>query len=145
MSELMHWRPFAPRLFSRTFDDVFSDLLQTPKADAQRARRWSPRVDVTENPEAYVIKAEVPGLDPADIELTLKENALILKGEKKSEEAREGESWHVVERSYGGFERVFRFPERVDAEGVSAKAEHGLLTIEVKKAPESQPRKIEVK
>ena len=138
MSNLTHWRPFAPRLFN---DALLRDIFEAPAA---RAETWRPRVDVTETAEAYLLTAEVPGLDPGEIELTLEGKTLTLKGEKTSEEKQEGDTFHVVERSYGSFKRVFRFPGPVATDSVSAKTENGLLKIEVKKVPEVQPRKIEI-
>jgi HSP20 family protein len=102
-------------------------------------------VDVAETEEAYLIKAELPGMNPEEIEVTLKDKTLTLKGEKTTESKREGETWHVVERAHGAFQRTFTFPENVDAGSVSAKSDNGLLTIEVKKVPDAQPHRITIK
>ena len=125
--------------------DVWSDFFaptNSPEGKAETA--WRPNVDVTETPETYLFKLELPGLKPEDVEVTLEDKTLTIKGEKTSEERREGETWHVVERRSGSFKRTFTFPDAVDSESVTAASEHGLLTIEVKKARETQPKRIKI-
>ena len=125
--------------------DAWSDLFAPARATkGKAAAAWSPNVDVTETPEAYVFKLELPGLNPEDVEVTLEDKTLTIKGEKTSEERREGDTWHVVERRSGSFKRTFTFPDAVDGESVAANTEHGLLTIEVKKARETQPKRIKI-
>ncbi|RMG18227.1 MAG: Hsp20/alpha crystallin family protein [Planctomycetota bacterium] len=143
MNKLSPWHPFTP-LYARPFDEVFREFF-APLNDEKKAGTWTPRVDVAETGEAYVIRAELPGLKPEEVEVTLKDKTLTIKGEKTSEQKREGETWHVVERSHGSFQRTFTFPENVDPQSVSAKSEHGLLTVEVRKVPESRPHRIAVK
>lgn len=134
----------APRLFSTrpalVMDDLFRELLEP----GERERAWRPAVDLIETPEAYLIQVELAGIDPEEVEVTLDRDTLTLKGEKRSVERREGESSRVVERRYGSFSRTFRFPAPLAAELVNASSKHGLLTVEVKKAPEAQPRRITV-
>ena len=142
MSKLIPWHYCTPRLH-RSFplaDELFREFFPTSEA----SKVWKPRVDVKETAEAYVIQAEVPGLDSKAIEITIKDKTLTLEGEKTQEEQQEGDRFHTVERSYGSFKRVFRFPEPVDAESVTARSEHGLLTVEIKKVPEIQPKRIEI-
>ena len=130
------------------FDDLYRELLagrpEGAKPEAAQAS-WTPSVDVKETPEAYLIRVELPGLDPKDVEITLQERTLTLSGEKTSEATTDTDRLHVVERTYGSFKRSFTFPELVDAESVSAKTLNGLLTVEVKKVPEVKPKKITIK
>lgn len=144
MTKLAPWYWTPARSWTDTLSpDLFRDLFAKPQR-AKAAPSFTPRVDVVETPEAYLLKLELPGLNPEDVEITLKEKSLTIKGEKASGERSEGETWHVVERRSGSFTRTFTFPEAVDSDSVSATSEHGLLTIEVKKAPETQPKRITI-
>ena len=106
---------------------------------------WTPNVDIKEEAERYVIHADVPGVDPKDIEVTLEDGVLTLSGERKSESRTEEDGWRRVERVSGQFLRRFTLPETVDAEGVSAKGANGVLEIVIPKQAKVQPKKIEVK
>lgn len=142
MSKQSLWSPFGPAVLSHAFnDDFFRGLAPSAKKESTT---WTPRVNVKETETAYLIEAELPGLDPAAVEITLLDKTLTLKGERAAETRQEGERFHLIERSHGSFSRLFNFPETVDAESVSATSEHGLLTIEVKKVPKAQPRRITI-
>jgi HSP20 family protein len=141
MSKLVRWTPFHNSIFN-DFDRLFDTTLRTPAAVAHD---WSIALDVTENEDAYVVKAIVPGINPDDLDVTLENNVLTLKGEVKSDETVEGEQVHIRERRYGSFSRSIRFPVDVNGESVSASYEHGILTLEVPKAEEVKPKRIEVK
>ena len=106
---------------------------------------WAPRVDVKEEADRFMIRADVPGVDPKDIEVNLENGVLSISGERKTEEREESAGWTRVERYSGRFQRSFTLPDTVDAESVSAKGEHGVLEIVIPKLAKLQPRKIEVK
>ncbi len=106
---------------------------------------WAPRVDVKEEAERFLIRADVPGVDPRDIEVSVEDGVLTISGERKTEEREESAGWTRVERHSGRFHRSFTLPETVNAEGVSAKGEHGTLEISIPKQAKAQPKKIEVK
>lgn len=105
---------------------------------------WTPRVDVREEASRFVILADLPGIDPADIEVQMDRNVLTLKGERKSETQDEGAKFTRVERRHGRFERRFTLPESADAEGISASGKHGVLEISIPKKAESSPRRITI-
>jgi HSP20 family protein len=107
--------------------------------------RWLPNVSVTENPEGYVVTAEIPGLVADDVEVTFENQTLSIKGEKKSLVSTEKDNIHVDERRYGTFARAFTFPAPVDAQSVDAETRDGLLTIRLAKAKEAQARRIQIK
>ena len=143
MNYLTRCRPFHTPTRTSLFSDLFEDFFtpaRWPSTDA-----WSPRVDVKETPEGYVLVAELPGLKPEQVEITFDGDVLSLKGERSSEEKREEETFHVVERSSGSFARSFRFPKPVDIESVLAEAKDGIITITVPKAAEIKPKQIEIK
>jgi len=102
-------------------------------------------MDVAETAEQVVVKAEVPGIDPKDINISLQGDVLTVKGEKKSEREEKKESYHLVERSYGAFSRSVALPAAVDADKVEAKYEKGVLTITCPKKETVKPKQIETK
>jgi HSP20 family protein len=105
---------------------------------------WTPRVDVREEAGRFVILADLPGIDPAQIEVQMDKNVLTLKGERKSETQEDGTKFTRVERRYGSFERRFTLPESADAEGISAVGKYGVLEISIPKKPELAPRRIAI-
>lgn len=144
MRYLSELRPLARQAWP-DFEDLFERFF----APAMRARSpegaWSPRIDIVENPAAYVVTAEVPGVDPQNIDVTLTNDTLTIRGQRQREyESRDGDQPHVTERAYGAFERSFTFPTPVSSEGVEAEDANGVITIKVPKSQESQPRKIAI-
>jgi HSP20 family molecular chaperone IbpA len=107
-------------------------------------RRWW--IDVTENDEAITLTAELPGLAEEDVDLTVRDGVVTLKGEKKHERDEEKDNVHVTERSYGSFQRSMPVPDRVDASKISAKFDKGVLKVVMPKKPEAQSaaRKIDI-
>jgi HSP20 family protein len=107
----------------------------------------TPAVDVAENERAFEITAELPGLAEKDIELTLSNDILTIKGEKSEEKEEKKKDYYLSERRYGSFQRSFRLPEGVDADKIEAAFKNGVLTITLPKTAEAQKklRKIEVK
>lgn len=96
-----------------------------------------PSIDIRENDGALIMEAEMPGLDEKDVELTLKDGVLTIKGEKKVERDEKKDDYHIMERRYGSFQRSFRLPESVDEEQVKAAFEKGLLRVTMPKRPEA--------
>ena len=135
MNTLTRWTPFPGKLMNEMLRD-----LAGPRGESS----WSPRIDLKETAEGYVVTAEVPGLDPKAIEITLKDKTLTLKGEKTREEKQEEETLHVLERSYGSFQRTFTFPVPIEGDSVEARSQNGILSISIKKTPEVRPRRIEI-
>lgn len=96
-----------------------------------------PKVDVRENGDAITVEAELPGMEEKDVDVTLRDGILTIKGEKKSERTTKEDDYHMSERSYGSFQRSFRVPDNVDNENISAKLEKGVLHITLPKRPEA--------
>lgn len=105
---------------------------------------WVPAVDIKEEKDRYIIYADVPGVDPKDIEVTMEKGVLSIRGTRASEAAEEHEGYKRVERSRGTFYRRFTLPDTADAERVSAKGRNGVLEVSIPKAEKLQPRKIAV-
>lgn len=105
---------------------------------------WSPAVDIKEQADCYVITADVPGVDPKEIEVTLEEGVLSLKGERSTHEDTERPGFKRIERAHGTFYRRFSLPDGVDTTQVKAHSAHGVLTIEVPKRARPEPRRIDI-
>ena len=105
---------------------------------------WTPAVDVKESDNAFTIIADIPGVDPKDIDVHMENGMLTIKGERESEKKEEKEGYKRVERSYGSFYRRFTMPDTANAEKISAKSRNGVLEITIPKNEKVQPRKISV-
>lgn len=105
---------------------------------------WAPAVDIKETKDAFVIMADIPGVDPKDIDVHMEDGVLSLRGEKESEKKEEGEGYKRVERSCGSFYRRFSLPDTADADKISASSQHGVLEITIPKQEKAHPRKISV-
>jgi len=105
---------------------------------------WAPNVDIYEDKERLVLEAELPGMTRDDFELSVENNVLTLRGERKFEKKTEGDNYHRVERSYGSFTRSFTLPQTVTADGATADFENGVLKVSLPKREETKARKIEI-
>ena len=133
---------FTPRGLGRLFDDAFQGWPFTEGLVLTSA--WWPACDVFEDKEAVKIVAEIPGVRPEDVKLTLENNLLTIRGEKQQQAEERNERVHRYERSYGSFERTFALPGTVDPEKIRAGYEHGILTVTLPKAERARPREIPV-
>ena len=106
---------------------------------------WTPSVDITENDNAFTLLADIPGVDPKDIDISMEKGVLTIKGERKSETVEEKENFRRVERTRGNFYRRFTLPDSADADKIEAKSEHGVLRITIPKQEVAVSRRIEVK
>ncbi|WP_076861416.1 Hsp20/alpha crystallin family protein [Bradyrhizobium mercantei] len=104
-----------------------------------------PRMDVSETDKTIEISAELPGLETKDVQLSLADNTLTIRGEKKSEREEQDKDYHLIERSFGAFSRSVALPEGVKAEDVSAEIAKGVLKVTVKKPAPKQSRQIDIK
>lgn len=146
---LIRWNPEANLLrgrMDRMFNEMLGDIWgQGAGSEEYSARVWAPPVDIRESDEALTFTAELPGLTKDDVSITVENNVLTLAGERKFEKEAKGETFHRVERAYGGFSRSFTLPATVQTDQVEARFEHGVLTISLPKQEESKPRKITIK
>lgn len=106
--------------------------------------QWVPRVDVKEEKDRFVLYADLPGIDPDDIDVSMDKGILTVKGERSSESTQETDRFSRVERSYGSFHRRFALPDSADPDGIQAHGRNGVLEIVIPKRPESSPRRIQV-
>ena len=136
--ELVVWDPF--RSFTG-FDRAFDRFL----GDWPRRSAWSPAVDIEESDDSILLRADLPGVDPKEVTIEVKDNVLTLRGERKLESEDSEKDFRRVERSYGNFTRSFTLPRTVDSENVSASYRHGVLEVTLPKRAEAKPRQIDVK
>ena len=143
---ITHYDPFRDlrtlqdevnRLFSTSFSRSFGD-------DGIARGAWTPGVDIYENKDEIVLEAELPGMKREDFELTIENNVLTLRGERRFEKKDESDSYHRVERAYGAFSRSFTLPQTVSSEGVTAEYKNGVLRVVLKKREEVKARRIEI-
>ncbi|OGP72850.1 MAG: molecular chaperone [Deltaproteobacteria bacterium RBG_16_49_23] len=151
--ELTTWKPFRELTPFRDFDrmgmemdrfwDSFFDI--APKGKTEEGGGWFPYLDVSETKSDIVVKAELPGIDPKDIDISLSDGMLILKGERKSEKEEKDEDYHLVERSYGTFYRSVRLPREVQSNKINASYKDGVLKITLPKTGETKKKEIKIK
>jgi HSP20 family protein len=110
----------------------------------EKTQAWTPRVDVREETERFVILADLPGIDPATIEVQMDKNVLSLKGERKADDVVEGSKVTRSERLHGAFDRRFVLPDSADAEGIRANGGNGVLEITIPKKAQAAPRRIAI-
>ncbi len=126
------------QLFSRLWQDEGSDQSNVVTSN------WAPRVDIKEEAERFVLWADIPGVDPKDIEIHMDKGVLTIKGERSNEIREENERFTRIERDYGSFHRRFALPDSANPDGISATGRNGVLEISIPKRPQSTPRRITI-
>ena len=124
----------------RLFQDAVNRLFSEPPA----ARPWAPSVDIYETDNALVLKADLPDVNPSEVQVQIEEGTLMIKGERKFEKVNGHGGYHRIERSYGEFARYFSLPDTVDTDQVKADYRNGVLSITLPKKEAAKPRTIQV-
>jgi len=140
MTKIVRWNRVDPLNIFDEFERVFNRPM--PRWNNNE---WSIALDVAENEEGYTVKASLPGISADDVELTLEDNVLTIKGEMKADESIDEAQYHVRERRFGSFSRSIRFPVLVNSTAVAASFENGILSLNVPKAEEAKAKRIEIK
>jgi len=144
---LQHWRPFANLdEWEQRLDDMFGPS-HTPFSGLRgpwHEMEWTPSIEVFDRDDKLVVKAELPGMNEDDIDVSVEDNTLTIKGERKAENEVKEEEYYRCERFYGSFFRAIPLPSRVDAEGIEANYEDGILEITFPKVGEEKSKKIKV-
>ncbi len=142
---VIHYQPWNTLdQMRREMDKVFASYADRDDGNSVVAADWLPAVDVREDAECFVITADVPGVEPKDIDINMEKGVLTLSGEKQVESEEELKNYKRVERARGSFYRRFTLPESADAERISAKFTNGVLEIVIPKQERVQPRKIAI-
>jgi HSP20 family protein len=150
--ELTVWRPFRELIPFRDFesmrnemDRLWDSFFEGGTLKGEDGREWLPSLDVAETKNEIVVKAEVPGLEPKDIDISLSDGLLTIKGEKKQEREEKEENYHLVERSYGSFTRSIRLPKEVQSDKINASYKNGVLKVVLPKSEEAKKKEVKIK
>jgi len=145
MAGLTRWDPFADiTALHEQMNRMLDERLFRPRRETSLAH-WSPAVDIYEDAEGITIQAEVPGVEPDQIEVKVEDDTLSISGKRTLEREEKKENYHRVERAYGSFLRTFSLPPTVDTEKIRAENRNGVLSVFLPKKEETRPRKIQVK
>jgi len=120
-------------------------LAWDPFFGGRQVSAYVPAFEVKETSEAFIVKADVPGVQESDLDIAVHNNVLTISGTRHAEERKEGDSFALYERQYGSFSRSFALPDTADGERVEAKLDAGVLTLSIWKKAEAKPRKIALK
>ncbi|MFL5507399.1 MAG: Hsp20/alpha crystallin family protein [Gemmatimonadales bacterium] len=135
---------FALRRLNTMLDDAFANWPSLGE-NGSVTSAWVPAVDITENKETVRITTELPGVQPEDVKLSVENNVLTIRGEKRSTHEEKNDRMHRYERQYGSFERTFSLPGTVDVDRIEARYDNGVLTVEMPKVERAKPKQIEIK
>jgi len=146
---LVRWEPVRElTTLQHEMNRLFSSFFDTPAGGAnggtQGLRRWVPAMDLVETDDHFVLKADLPGLGPDDVNIEVEDNVLTISGERKVEHETEREGFYRVERASGSFRRSLTLPEGVNLEDVAANFDNGVLEIRIPKPEERKPRKVSI-
>jgi HSP20 family protein len=147
---IVRWEPFRDLVglqerMNRLFDESFRGLGRGGSDDEwSLGGSWAPAVDIFQQEGNIVLKAEVPGMDPKDVEIRVENNVLTLRGERKFDDEVKRENYHRVERSYGAFTRSFTLPNVVDTEKIKADYRDGVLRVTLPTREEAKPKQITI-
>ena len=130
LRDLIRWDPFAEMI---------------PSGWTGESAVFSPNFEVKETKDSFMFKADLPGIKESDLDVRLTQNRLTVAGKRESEKTDKSDTFYTYERSYGSFSRSFTLPEGVNADKIKAELKDGVLTIELPKPPELQPKKIAIK
>jgi len=140
------WNPFRELArIEQELNKVFNELVPTPKtSEITEITTWNPRVDIYEKDNKLIIEAEIPGAKKEDVEVKIKDNAVVIKGKIQREEEEKDKTYYRTERFYGIFERIIPLPVEVKVEEAKATFENGVLKIEIPKVSEEKEVQIQV-
>jgi HSP20 family protein len=144
--ELVRWRPrnYIPSA-SNEIDRAFDRMVRNWVSPVSFSEfDWNPSIDVSESENDFVVKAEIPGVDPKDVEISVDNNNLIISGEKKQEQEEKERNYYRLERSYGSFRRSFALPADVDVDKIKASSRDGVISVVIPKSGEKKSKKVSI-
>ena len=144
MATVTRWDPFQDVLSLREAMNQLVEESFVRPATAQAGQNFVPALDLSETAEGYLVEAALPGVKPEDVEVTVENNVLTIKGETRKETDEKQRNFHRVERRFGSFQRTIGLPTTVKADQIQASLTNGVLRLEIPKAEEVKPRKISV-
>jgi len=146
---IVRWEPFrdlqaVQDRLNRVFDEAFRGAPRGGDDEWALGGQWAPSVDIYENDGNLVLKAELPGIEPKDVDVRVENNVLTLRGERKFESEVKRDKYHRVERAYGTFSRSFTLPNVVDTDKIKAEYKDGVLQVTLPQREEAKPKQIQV-
>ena len=146
---IVRWEPFRDLVtvqdrMNRIFDEAFRGIPRGAEDDWALGGNWAPVVDIYEHEGNLVLKAELPGIEPKDVDVRVENNVLTLRGERKFDSEVKREKFHRVERAYGSFSRSFTLPSVVDTEKIKAEYKDGVLRVALPTREEAKPKQISI-
>jgi HSP20 family protein len=142
---LIRWEPVREiGTIQNEMNRLFNSFFDTPAVSRGAVRRWIPPMDLVQSDGEFVLRADLPGLSEADVNIEIEDNVLTISGERKSEHSERKDGYYRVERSFGSFRRSLTLPEGVDPDSVKATFDRGVLEVRVPKPEQRQPRKVEI-
>jgi HSP20 family protein len=128
----------------REIDQIFGDGVEAPAANGERAADWAPAVDVHEEPQQFVLRADLPGVATQDINVTAEKGVLTIRGERRAEPREERKGFARIERAHGSFLRRFTLPENVRTDDIRAQHRNGVLEVILPKVRAPEPRRVSI-
>ena len=146
---IVRWEPFRElSTLQNEMNRLFNTVFDTPSGGGGNGgstlRRWMPAMDLVENDDNFVLRADLPGLSEDDVKLEFEDGTLTVSGERKAEHEAKNEGYYRVERAFGSFSRSLTLPQGVDPEAVTASFDRGVLEVRIPKPEERKPRRIEI-
>jgi HSP20 family protein len=142
---IVRYEPWAVvNRLHQSLDQFFNETSSAPEASRSPSVAWVPRVDIHEEKDRFVVLADVPGVEPKDIDITAENGVLTVRGERRSEKRETDNGYERVERVSGTFLRRFTLPEGANTESIKARQTNGVLEVTIPKAPALQPRRISI-
>jgi HSP20 family protein len=142
---IVRYEPWAVvNRLHQSLDQFFNETLSSPEASSSPSVAWVPRVDIHEEKDRFVVLADVPGVEPKDIDITAENGVLTVRGERRSEKRETDAGYERIERVAGTFVRRFTLPEGANTESIKAKQTNGVLEVTIPKTPALQPRRISI-
>jgi HSP20 family protein len=153
MTTMMRWDPFQDLRSAQDEMAQMSPMLahalglhaRQQGNDRAMTTAWAPALDISERKDAYLVTVEVPGVEPEDLDITMEDGLLTIKGERQFTSESSEQQFHRVERRYGAFRRSITLPAQVQADQIEATFDNGVLQIVVPKAEEAKPKRIQVR
>lgn len=142
---LVRWEPLRELTsLQGEMNRLFNTFFDVPPGDGGALRRWIPAMDLVETDDAYVLRADLPGLDEKDVSIEFEDNVLNISGERKAEHEEKREGYYRVERASGSFSRALTLPEGVNVDTVKATFDKGVLEVRIPKPEQRKPRRVQI-
>lgn len=144
---IIRWEPARElQSLQHEMNRLFGDFFETPTSGNGRAamRRWIPAMDLVETEEHFVLRADLPGLSEQDVSVELEDNVLTLSGERRAEHEENQQGYYRIERATGAFSRSLTLPEGVEAEGIEARFDNGVLEVRIPKPAQRKPQRVAI-